>query len=100
MIHKEKSPLAGQKVKVKETTNEIGGNEILVEDWWDRVAGKSWMNCDGNPACLNYAMRTGFSKVHVPTNNEVLYGKIDGLGYLVHATELESYPIHHPHAIK
>ena len=91
MLHKEKSPLANQKLKIKTQANEIGGKEILVEDWWDRVAGKSWMNCDGNPVCLNYAMRTGLSMdISVPTDNEVVYGKINGLGYLVNTVELEA----------
>lgn len=89
MLHETASPLAGKKVKIKDQANELGGKLILVEDWWDRIAGKSWMNCDGNPACLNYAMRTGLSRVHVPTNNEVVYGKIGGLGHLIHITELE-----------
>lgn len=90
MIHATKSPLAGQKIKIKSETNELANLEILVEDWWDRVAGKSWMVCSGNPACLNYAMRTGMSNMNIPNDNEVVYGKINGLGYLVHTSELQS----------
>jgi hypothetical protein len=62
---------------------------LLVEDWWDRVAGKSWMQCNGNPACINYAMRTVMSNMNIPNDNEVVYGKINGLGYLVHISELD-----------
>jgi hypothetical protein len=47
------------------------------------------MFAKGNPACLVYAMRTGCSKIFIPTDDEVLYGKINGLGHLVHITELE-----------
>lgn len=89
MRHENQSPLAGTIAKIKDEANDLGGQEISIEDWWDRVAGKSWMNCNGNPACLNYAMRTGFSKLSIPTNDEVVYGKINGLGHLVHVNELQ-----------
>lgn len=89
MLHQNESPLAGKKVKIKSEANELGNLELLVEDWFDRVMGKSWMHCNGNPACLNYAMRSGFSSINIPTDNEVVYGKINGLGYLVHIIELE-----------
>jgi len=95
MNHENKSAYAGQKVKIKEHVEhpqyeKFGGQDIIIEDWWDRVAGKSWMVCDGNPACLLFAMRTGFSSIPVPVDNEVLYGMTeDGLGHLVHISELE-----------
>lgn len=92
MIHKEKSPLAGQTIKIKESSNLIkltGANEIWIEDWWDRVYGKSWMDADYNPAAMSFGMRSGMSTdIIIPTDDEVLYGKI-GLGYLVHVSELE-----------
>lgn len=88
-IHPEESKMAGKEVKIKADANKIGGETILIEDWWDRVSGGSWMWADGNPACLDYAMRTGLSEKSVPTNDEVLYGKIGGMGKLVHVTELE-----------
>ena len=57
----------------------------MIEDWWDRIAGKSWGVCDGNPACLDYAFRcsriTGF-------DDEVIYGKVGGSGKLVHVSLL------------
>jgi len=44
---------------------------------------------EGNWAAMGYAVRTGFSKeIDIPINNEVLYGKIGGMGYLVHIDEL------------
>ena len=61
--------------------------EIQIEGKWKEISGKSWMNCNGNPACLIYAMRSGFAD-DIPTDNEVYYGKINGLGYLVHVSEL------------
>lgn len=92
MIHLEKHPLAGKTVKIKKTARhfqypDFGGSDYIVEDWWDRVAGKSWMFCDGNPACLVYAMRSAGE--HLPTDNNVLYGKIGPYGSLVHISEIE-----------
>lgn len=90
MIHSEKSIHSGKTIKIKSDANELGGKEILIEDWWDRVYGSSWMGANGNPACMNYGLRSGFSKaIFIPTDNEVLYGKINGLGFLVHINELE-----------
>lgn len=93
-IHPKKHPLAGKIVRIKKDAThpqvpDFGGAEYRVEDWWDRVAGQSWMTCDGNPACLFYAMRTGMSRRSIPTDNEVVYGKIHGLGHLVHVSEIQ-----------
>ena len=84
MIHTKEHPLAGETVTI--SMGEYKDEEYRIEDWWDRVSGKSWMFCDGNPACLKYAMHSGFGGL--PTDNEVLYGKIGGLGYLIHVSEL------------
>lgn len=81
MKHSEASPLANKRVEI--VSGVLAGNSILIEDWWDRVVGKSWMNCDGNPACLAYAMREP-----TPLDDEVVYGKIGGSGTLVHVTML------------
>jgi len=93
--HVEQSTFASKSVQlhswVKHPQDEtFSSAEFLVEDWWDRVSGKSWMFCDGNPACLVYAIRTGFSEVPIPTNDEVLYGHTrNGLGHLVHISEVK-----------
>lgn len=94
MKHAQPHTLAGKTVRIKSHVNHpqyptFGGSEFRVEDYWDRVAGKSWTICEGNPACLVYAMRTGMSKAPVPIDDEVLYGKIGNLGSLVHISELE-----------
>lgn len=82
-IHTEPHPLAGQTVTV-----DLGKGPVdyTIEDWWDRVSGGSWMFAQGNPACLGYALRSGLGGL--PTDNEVVYGKIAGLGHLVHVSEL------------
>ena len=84
-IHRAQSPLAGKAVAI--VTGYLAGNEIVIEDWWDRVIGKSWMDCDGNPAAMIYAARSGRG---TPLDNEVLYGKIGWGGALVHVSWLEA----------
>lgn len=95
MNHTESHPLKDKTVRIKSHVKHpqvpgFGGAEFRVEDWWDKVAGRSWMSCDGNPACLIYAMRTGFSEVHVPIDDEVVYGKVGPFGHLLHVSEIES----------
>lgn len=91
-IHHDPHPLAGQTVRLADTVTDphrglvIAGSTYHLEDWWDRIAGKSWMDCDGNPAAMMYGWRAGLASL--PTDNEVVYGKIDGLGHLVHVSEL------------
>ena len=94
MKHDKSSPLAGKIVHIKEEVThpqvpDFGGSAYYVEDWWDRVHGESWMFCDGNPACLIYAVRTSLSEAPIPTDDEVLYGKIGPFGHLVHITEIK-----------
>jgi hypothetical protein len=101
--HAESHPLAGKTVKLNIQTGgspnkldaELEGQEYVIEDYWDKLTGGSWMDADGNPACLKYAMRSGFNGL--PLNNEVVYGKVYsetgfggsvGLGHLVHVSEL------------
>lgn len=86
-----KHELAGETVRLQlanadNDPDEINGKDFRVEDWWENVGGQSWMDCKGNPACLKYAMRSGFSDL--PTDNEVVYGKVGSFGHLVHVSEL------------
>lgn len=85
---REKHPLAGKTVilNCKPCSEELNGKQFCVEDYWENVAGKSWMVCDGNPACLKYAMRSAFADI--PTDDEVVYGKVGAFGHLVHVSEL------------
>lgn len=83
MKHPQQSPLAGKSIAI--TSGDFAGEFLLVEDWWDRVVGRSWMVCDGNPACLEYAVR---GAGRTPIDDEVVYGKIGSLGKLIHVSEL------------
>lgn len=89
-----RADLSGKNIKIKEgvkhpQVDNFGGSEILIEGYWDDITGGSWMDANGNPACLVYAMRTGFSETPIPTDNEVVYGKVGSFGHLVHISELD-----------
>lgn len=79
-------PFAGKTIQID--IPGIGTGYFWIEDWWDRVSGESWMFAQGNPAALKYAMRSGMRRPSLPTDDEVVYGKFEGLGHLVHASEL------------
>ena len=87
-----RSELAGKTVKLAKDVSDPfagvqpAGSDYCVEDYWINVAGKSWMFSDGNPAAMNYAIRSGIASL--PIDDRVLYGKIQGLGFLVHESEL------------
>ena len=61
--------------------------EYWVEGLWHEISGKSWMNSDGNPACMEYAIRSAMDGENHLDNN-VYYGKIGGLGKLMHASQI------------
>jgi len=86
IVHQEPHPQAGQTVWVLAAGLSAVPLQYRLEDWWDRINGQTWGEANGNIAAMNYAMRAG--SVGLPFNDEVVYGKIDHLGYLVHITEL------------
>ena len=90
MIHLEEHPDAGKSFRLN-LSNEDDiktGDAFVLEDWWDRLGQGSWMFCQGNPACLKYAMRSGFGPNPTPIDNEVVYGKVGRYGHLIHISEL------------
>lgn len=94
---RDKCLLSGKTVKTKSGVGHgmqgynLIGMDFEVEDWCENVLGCSWMNANGNPAALEYAMRIGFfgQNNNVDISNDVVYGKINGLGHLFHVNELE-----------
>jgi hypothetical protein len=92
--HVEQHPLSGKTVVLGEHAGDPvrhmvePGELFRVEDWWDRLTGGSWMDAEGNPAALQYAMRIGSRFGDVPVDDDVVYGKIGPYGHLVHASEL------------
>lgn len=90
-MHSQSHPLAGQTVTVIPAASLYGHTgtdpvEFRVEDWNDRVFGRSWQVMAGNPACLGYAVRAALGGL--PSDNEVVYGKVGSLGHLVHVDEI------------
>lgn len=74
-------------MKIKKIkSGSLKNQTILIEGLWHEIMGKSWMFTNGNPACLMYAIRS--TKDNLPTDDKVYYGKINGLGYLVHESEI------------
>lgn len=93
MAHTTAHPLAGKTVRVslKARHAQLDGteHEFVVDDYWDRITGGSWMDAGGNPACLIYALRIGFDETRsIPADDEVVYGKIGRFGHLIHTSEL------------
>lgn len=90
-MHNESHPLAYKTVTLNENAKDpvqgqvVAGAEFMVEDWWDKLTGKSWMFSDGNFAALHYAMR---DPSNTPLDDEVVYGKIGALGHIVHVSML------------
>lgn len=90
--HPEAHPLAGKLVDCAlEMPN--GGKHLgnyVVEDWADRVFGKSWAMLDGNPLALDFALRIGLSPKAPVIDNEVVYAKSErtGMAALIHQSEI------------
>lgn len=95
---RDKYVYAGQTVRTKPNIgidlqgDELGGREFTIEDYCENVLGATWMSASwSNPAAIEYALRIG-SKDNFILDNEVVYGKIDGLGHLIHVSELDLVP--------
>lgn len=101
VIHNEPHPLAGKVVLL--SGGEFDGREYRIEDWWDRLGQGPWGTCNGNPACLDYALRSGMEigaaicdksmtreeASKLSGSNEVVYGHLtSGLGKLIHVRQL------------
>lgn len=83
MIHFEPFDGAGETFLTPE------GHEFHVEDYWDRVVGRTWIEAAStNPAAHLYALRQGLCDL--PPDDNVVYGKDEcGLGHIMHVSELE-----------
>jgi hypothetical protein len=52
-----------------------------------------WRSAFAPIAAVNYQIRQ--LEFCFPPDNEVVYGKIQGLGYLIHSSEISDFPPHH-----
>lgn len=85
MVTATRHPLAGKTVTVK-NSREFEGQQYRIEDYWTNVGGRSWMDSVGNPACLDYAIRSAGDGL--PMDDNVVYGKIGAFGKLMHESQL------------
>lgn len=83
---KTNSIYAGKTVRI--ISGVFKGEEYRLENWQTLVTGKSWKDNLNNPAVLEYICRT--MDETTPPDNNVYYGKIAGLGHLIHASQIEA----------
>ncbi|GAI38103.1 unnamed protein product, partial [marine sediment metagenome] len=91
-MFREKSLLAGRTLTIK--SGDLAGQEITIEDWGQNVhGGESWMASGFQPpAVIQYAARVPID--NLPVDDDVLYGEIKNVGFLVHISELEGEAHH------
>ena len=88
-MHDEQHPQAGETIDNGGSIGlQLPVGPYVLEDWWDRLTGGSWMTARGNAAALNYAMRVATNGL--PIDDEVVYGKVGAFGHLVHVSEIAS----------
>lgn len=77
--------IKGKKFKIK------GRKGIFIaEDYWHKLTGKSWQDSElSNPAVFNFARRAFNKYDNEKEEYKVVYGHINGLGYLFHIDELK-----------
>ena len=77
-------PLAGKTAKAKTT-----GDEIEVEDWFEKVFGMPYLLHDlDRPPLIIYFCRMALDR-SVPVDNDVVCVKCHGSGGLLHNSEIE-----------
>lgn len=90
-MHQNKFEYAGKKIPVADKFIHHQYphiKEIVIEDWWDRITGKSWMENRNNSAVMMYLIRINQPGYQIPVDDEVLYGHYKGSGILIHISEL------------
>lgn len=84
------SPYAGRTVRLRADAAELGGHNIEVVDWYERTGqSMAWRDAlaAGDPRAQGYAVRRGLAGL--PDDDEVLFGRVDGMGQIVHLSEIE-----------
>lgn len=90
----EKYKYEGQKMKVVKgagrlsTREKADGMTFVAEDYWMNITGKSWKHVEGNPAIVEYIVRSMNNIQPPPMDERVVYGKIGNFGHLFHENEL------------
>jgi hypothetical protein len=93
---REPCPYVGQTLKLRADAAEIGGQPFEVQDWFDRTAGVTWRKAldAGDPRAIGYNVRRGLGGL--PDDDDVLFGRLDGVGRLVHVSEIGGQSVHTP----
>lgn len=96
MSHPTTHPLAGQTVYLRVNRRDptlglaVTGAQFTVQDWWDRVAGRSWnatqLNLTQLRPTMHYAIRVAYCDL--PIDDDVVYGTIGEVDYLIHNSEI------------
>lgn len=76
----------GKTYRIK--SGKFKGEEYWVEGLWNHISGQSWGDCDGNPACIEYAIRGSMMADNLPDDDNAYYGKIGMLGHIIHESEI------------
>lgn len=68
----------------------LGGKIFIAEGYWHELTGKSWADSSlSNPAVLEFVTRNLDKYMDATTENDVIYGYINGFGHLFHKNELK-----------
>lgn len=63
---------------------------FVADGYWHKLTGKSWLDSDlRNPAVYNFAIRSIGKYDNEENEFKIVYGHINGLGYLFHKDELK-----------
>ena len=82
------SPYAGQTVRLRADAAELGGHKAAVVDWYERLGDKvSWRDNPSDPRAMGYIVRRGLGAL--PADDDVLFARVDGMGQLIHLSEIE-----------
>lgn len=84
------SPYAGKTVRLRAEATELGGHDCEVVDWYERTGQRqTWHQAleAGDPRAEGYHVRRGLAGL--PDDDEVLFGRVDGMGQIVHLSEIE-----------
>lgn len=86
MIHPEPHPQAGQTVELVDARFLIG-SKVTIEDWYDRLDGRSWQERRKPVEVIYGAYATRYG---LPLDDEVVYGKNENdCGCILHQSEIE-----------
>ncbi len=92
-IHPDPHPLARHTVTIRDGVTDncqhvvVPGATFTIADWAGRYLRAPWGEATGNPTAMQYGLRL-IRTTGVPLDDEVVYGHINGVGHLVHVTEI------------